>query len=228
MEIKDNIEKISEKIEKVAAKSGRKPNEITLLAASKTRTPQEIKEAYLAGIKIFGENKIQEAREKIPFLSELPIKWHMIGYLQKNKAKYAVKLFKTIQSIDSEELLKEIEKRAVKENKTMDILIEVKLSPEETKHGIFPEKLPFLIEKVFEAEHLKLKGFMTIPPYMKNPENVRPYFIKLRKTKEEMETKFSTYFQHLSMGMTHDFEIAIEEGATIVRIGTAIFGRRNY
>ncbi|WP_456437728.1 YggS family pyridoxal phosphate-dependent enzyme [Desulfurobacterium sp.] len=228
MEIKERVFIIKERMAKAAERAGRKPEEITLLAASKTRTPDEIREAFEAGVKIFGENRVQEARNKIPALSDLPIEWHLIGHLQKNKAKYAVKMFKLIHSVDSISLIEELEKRAAKEHKIQEILIEVKLSPEETKHGCKEEEVPQLIENIFEKEHLKLSGFMVVPPYLENPEEVRPYFRKLREIKEFMEKTFETKFPHLSMGMSHDFEVAIEEGATIVRIGTALFGPRNY
>ncbi|SNR86319.1 YggS family pyridoxal phosphate-dependent enzyme [Desulfurobacterium atlanticum] len=228
MGIKENIEAIKERISNAARRAGRDPEEITLLAASKTRAPQEIREAFNCGIKVFGENRVQEAREKIPALSDLPIEWHMIGHLQTNKVKYAVKMFTLIHSVDSENLIEELEKRAKKEEKIQEVLIEVKLSPEETKHGCKEDEVPFLVEKILEKENLKLLGFMTIPPYVENREEVRPYFAKLREIKEAMERKFGRRFPHLSMGMTHDFEVAIEEGATIVRIGTAIFGPRNY
>jgi len=228
MGIKENIEAIKEQISNAAKRAGRNPEEITLLAASKTRTPEEIREAFNCGIKVFGENRVQEAREKIPLLSDLPIIWHMIGHLQTNKAKYAVKMFDLIHSVDSKNLIDELDKRAKKEGKVQKVLIEVKLSPEETKHGCKENETPFLVEKILEKENLKLLGFMTIPPYVENSEKTRPYFAKLREIKETMEKKFGKTFPHLSMGMTHDFEVAIEEGATIVRIGTAIFGPRNY
>ncbi|OMH40629.1 YggS family pyridoxal phosphate-dependent enzyme [Desulfurobacterium indicum] len=228
MGIKENLMKIQEKITKAAERAGRKPEEITLLAASKTRTPQEIREAFNAGIKVFGENRVQEARDKIPALSDLPIEWHFIGHLQKNKAKYVVKMFELIHSVDSKALVEELQKRADKENKIQKVLIEVKLSPEETKHGCKEGEVPELIDTILSSPNLQLLGFMTIPPYFENAEDVRPYFQRLRNIKEKMEEEFKRNFPHLSMGMSHDFEIAVEEGATIVRIGTALFGPRNY
>ncbi|WP_457568049.1 YggS family pyridoxal phosphate-dependent enzyme [Desulfurobacterium sp.] len=228
MTIKENVEKIKEEIASAARKAGRKPDEIILLAASKTRTPAEIREAFKAGIKVFGENRVQEARDKIPELSDLPIEWHLIGHLQTNKAKYAVRMFDLIHSVDSQTLIDELEKRATKENKIQKVLIEVKLSPEDTKHGCSEKEVPFLTEKILAKQHLKLTGLMTVPPFFENPEKVRPYFSKLRTIKETIEKNFHINLPHLSMGMSHDFRIAIEEGATIVRIGTAIFGPRKY
>ena len=228
MSIKDNVLEVKRRIEAACKRVNRSPEEVILLAASKTRTPSEIVEAFEAGIRVFGENRVQEAMEKIVKLKDLPVEWHMIGHLQKNKAKHAVKLFDLIHSVDSESLALELDKRARSLGKVQRVLIEVKLSPEETKYGCLPEDVKPLVDQILKLDGLRLEGFMTIPPYSENPEDSRVYFSMLREIKTEIEELFSLKLPHLSMGMTNDFEIAIEEGATIVRIGTAIFGKRLY
>lgn len=228
MGIKENVERILERIEKACHEAGRSTDSVKLLAASKTRTPKEIEEAFESGIKLFGENRVQEAKEKIPLLSHLPIQWHMIGHLQTNKVKKALELFDCIQTVDRESLVRELDKRLLSLGRKLPVLIEVKLSPEETKHGCPLEDLERLTELVLSKETLELKGLMTVPPYFEDIDKVRPYFAKLRELKEKLEQSFNVKLPELSMGMSHDFEAAILEGATIVRIGTAIFGERNY
>ena len=228
MGVRENVQKIKERIERACERAGRDPGEVSILAASKTRTPEEIREVFEAGIRLFGENRVQEARDKIPLLSDLSIEWHMIGHLQRNKVKYAVNLFDVVESLDSKELADELEKRLSKLGKKMRVFIEVKLSPEETKHGCSPEEALELAKYVLSLEHLKLEGLMTVPPYFEDLELVRPYFRKLREIRDNLEDALGVNLPHLSMGMSHDFEVAVEEGATIVRIGTAIFGPRNY
>ncbi|SMP04308.1 hypothetical protein SAMN06265339_0217 [Desulfurobacterium pacificum] len=228
MGIKENVLRIFERIERACERSGRDVSLVKLLAASKTRSPEEIKEAFEAGIKLFGENRVQEARDKIPVLSSLPIEWHLIGHLQTNKVKYAVDLFHCIETVDRKSLVDELDKRLSKKGKVMPVLIEVKLSPEETKHGCLPEDVDSLVDYVLSKDTLELKGLMTVPPYFEDLEKVRPYFAQLRDIRDRLEQKFGLQLPELSMGMSHDFEIAIEEGATIVRIGSAIFGERKY
>ena len=228
MTIARNVEEIRKRIVNACERAGRNPEEVQILAATKTRTPEEIKEAFEAGIRLFGENRVQEARDKIPLLSDLPIEWHMIGHLQRNKVKYAVNLFDVVESLDSKELADELEKRLSKVGKRMRVFIEVKLSPEQTKHGCSPEEALELARHVLSLEHLKLEGLMNVPPYFEDLELVRPYFRKLREIRDNLECALGVNFPHLSMGMSHDFEVAVEEGATIVRIGTAIFGERMY
>ncbi len=210
-------------------RAGRNPEEIKLIAVTKTVPTLLIMEAIEAGLRIFGENRVQEARDKIPEIMQRSpatnLSWHMIGPLQKNKARYAVKLFDMIHSVDSKGLAEEINKQAMKAGKIQDILIEVKLSPEETKHGIRPEGLFELLEFTSGLKNLQVRGLMTIPPYSENPEDSRPYFRRLRELLEEANRK-GFPLKELSMGMSGDFEIAVEEGATMVRIGTAIFGER--
>ncbi|MCX7794052.1 MAG: YggS family pyridoxal phosphate-dependent enzyme [Thermodesulfovibrionales bacterium] len=225
----ERVSSVYKRICHAAMRAGRSPEEIKLIAVTKTVPVEKILEAVEAGLRIFGENRVQEARDKIPVIMNkcegLKISWHMIGTLQKNKAKYAVKLFDMIHSVDSEELALEINRQAEKISKIQDILIEVKLSPEETKHGIKPEKLFKLLDFISSLKNLNIKGLMTVPPYSENPEDSRPYFRKLRNLLEEANIR-GFNIKELSMGMSGDFEIAIEEGATMVRIGTAIFGER--
>ncbi len=229
MDIKENVEKIRKIIKETAEKCGRKEDEIILLAASKTQPVEKLVEAYNAGIRYFGENKVQEGIKKIETLSDYrDIHWHLIGHLQTNKAKYAVKYYEMIHSVDRESLIDELEKRASKINKIQDVLIEVNVGKEESKHGVFPENLKDLFEYALQKTHIKVHGLMCIPPYFEDKEKVRPYFRELRELKEDLEKSFNVKLPHLSMGMSHDFDVAIEEGATIVRIGSAIFGERNY
>ena len=228
MTIVKNVEEIKKRIISACERVGRNPKEVQILAATKTRTPKEIEEAFKAGIELFGENRVQEAREKIPVLRELPVEWHMIGHLQTNKVKYAVKLFDVIETVDRQKLVDELEKKLSQIGKVMRVFIEVKLSPEETKHGCDPEEVESLARYILNKERLKLEGLMTVPPYMDNPEDVRPYFRRLREIRDRLQDSLGISLPHLSMGMSHDFEVAVEEGATIVRIGTAIFGERKY
>ncbi len=229
MSLIENISQVFKRISRSAMRVGREPQDIMLVAVTKTVPPERVMEAIEAGLRIFGENRVQEARQKIPEIMkitpDLKISWHMIGPLQRNKVKYAVRLFDIIHSVDSLDLAQEIDKEAKKVKKIQDVLIEVKLSHEETKHGIKPERLFELLEKCSALKNINVRGLMTIPPYSINPEDARPYFRKLRELLEEANSrKFA--LKELSMGMSGDFEVAIEEGATIVRIGTAIFGER--
>lgn len=222
-----NIEKVREKIKKSAEKSGRNPDEIVLVAVSKNKPIEAIKIAYEAGLRIFGENRAQEAREKVEKLKDLDISWHFIGRLQKNKVKYVVSFSELIHSVDSVELLLEIDKRAKKISKLQDILLEVNISGEETKAGFNPDRVDEIVEKALELENINLKGFMTMAPLVENPEEVRWVFKNLRELRDKVAQKYNLKNLELSMGMSNDFEVAIEEGATMVRIGTAIFGRRD-
>ena len=227
--IRENYEKILEIASKSAEKSGRKLDEIIILGASKTQPVEKLIEAYKAGLRYFGENRVQEGIEKIEKLKDFSdIHWHLIGGLQTNKAKYAVKYFELIHSLDRESLADELDKRAKKINKVQEVLIEVNIGEEDTKYGVHPDKLEKLFEYTLEKENLKILGLMCIPPYSENKEDSRRYFAKLRELKEKIESELKINLPHLSMGMSNDFDIAIEEGATIVRIGTLLFGERNY
>jgi hypothetical protein len=224
-----------ERIEGAARKAGRDPKEINLVAVSKTVEVARIKEAIEAGVSILGENYIQEAQKKIeeigrPACTERfgegrPLSWHFIGHLQSNKAKYAIRLFDMIHSLDSHPLAEELNHKAEQANRVINVMIEVNLSKETTKFGTDEDGVLNLAGKIQTLQHLSLEGLMTMPPYFDSPEMSRPYYIALRELKERM-VKEGIPMKELSMGMSHDFEIAIEEGATYVRVGTAIFGLR--
>lgn len=213
-------------------RAGRNPEEVKLVAVTKTVDVEKIMEALNAGLRIFGENRVQEAQKKIQDMrariQDSKIEWHLIGHLQRNKAKYAVQLFDLIHSVDSIGLAEELNRQAEKMGKIQSILVQVKLSEEETKHGIEEEDLLSLIERIRDLKNLRLEGLMTMPPYFEDLEMVRPYFRKLREIRDTINSSHITHhaLRELSMGMSHDFEVAIEEGATLVRIGTAIFGER--
>ena len=227
MAIKENVEKVKQIIKETALKVGRNPEEIILLAASKTQPVEKIVQAYDAGIRYFGENRVQEGIKKIEQLKGFKdIHWHLIGGLQTNKAKYAVRYFEMIHSLDRKPLADEINKRAEKIGKVQDVLIEVNIGEEESKYGVRPSDLEDLFEYCLEKSNINVLGLMCIPPYFEDKEKSRPYFVKLRQIRDKLENIFKVKLPHLSMGMSHDFDVAVEEGATIVRIGTAIFGER--
>jgi len=237
MGIAENLAEVRKRIRDSAIRAGRNPEGIKLVAVSKTVEVKRILEAVNAGVTILGENRVQEAAKKIQdlrfkiqdskFEGQSSVEWHMVGHLQKNKAKVAVQLFDLIHSVDSVELAERLNKYALQIGKRQRILIQVKLSEEETKHGIPEKGLKELVERVQTLNYLNLEGLMTLPPYFEDPEKVRPYFQRLRELRDEMEG-LGYRLPELSMGMSHDFEVAIEEGATMVRIGTAIFGPRHY
>jgi len=226
--IKNNLEKINEKIKKAALKANRNPEDIKLVAVTKTATIEQIKEAISAGIKIIGENKVQEAKEKYQVLSAdiANIEWHLVGHLQTNKVKYAIEIFDLIHSVDSIKLAREIDKRSLQFGMVTNILVEVNVSGEETKYGIKPEEVEPFLKEISEFSGIKVRGLMTIAPIAEDKEEVRPYFRKLRELSEKIENKNikNVKMDYLSMGMTDDFEVAIEEGANMVRIGRGIFG----
>lgn len=223
--IKNNLEIIKEKIKKATLKTNRNPEEIKLVAVTKTATIEQIKEAISAGVKIIGENKVQEAKEKYQILSA-DIDWHLVGHLQTNKVKYAIEIFDLIHSVDSIKLAKEIDKRSLQFGMITNVLVEVNVSGEETKYGIKAEEVEPFLKEISEFSRIKVRGLMTIAPIAEDKEEVRPYFRKLRKLFEKIkiENMKNIRMDYLSMGMTEDFEVAIEEGANMVRIGRGIFG----
>jgi pyridoxal phosphate enzyme (YggS family) len=223
-QIRENLQRVRERIEGAARRAGRDPKDVRLVAVSKTVEVERIREAIDAGVTILGENYVQEAQRKIEQIGK-PVSWHFIGHLQSNKAKYAVNLFEAIHSLDSQSLAEELDRRAERANVRMKVMIEVNLSGEATKFGTEEEKVFQLARRLGELRHLSLEGLMTMPPYVEDPEVNRPYFIQLRTLKEKM-AKEGILLGELSMGMSNDFEVAIEEGATYVRVGTAIFGAR--
>ncbi|OGD13648.1 YggS family pyridoxal phosphate enzyme [Candidatus Atribacteria bacterium RBG_19FT_COMBO_35_14] len=224
--IKNNLEIIKEKIKKAALKANRSPEEIKLVAVTKTAAIEQIKEAINAGVKIIGENKVQEAKEKYHILTA-DTEWHLIGHLQTNKVKYAIEIFDCIQTVDSIKLAKEIDKRSLQFGKTTNVLVEVNVSGEKSKYGIKPEEVEPFLKEISEFSRIRVRGLMTIAPIIEeDKEEVRPYFRKLRELSEEIKSKNinNLKMDYLSMGMTDDFEVAIEEGANMVRIGRGIFG----
>lgn len=227
--IKKLLEEIHKRISDAAKRSGREPGEVFLLGVTKGIDIKRIEEAIDAGLKTFGESRVQEALPKIKTLGK-SASWHFIGHLQKNKVKYIVGEVELIHSVDSIILSEEIDKRSKKRGVVQKILIEVNVSGEKDKFGFPPEEVIRSVEEIRHLENISLCGLMTIPPYSEDPEDSRPYFQKLRELRlEVIETFPDLYeFKELSMGMSNDFEVAIEEGSTIVRIGTAIFGERSY
>ncbi len=219
------LEKIEERILKACQISGRNRNEVLLLGVSKTVKPEVIKKFFQCGLRSFGENRVQEFLEKYDTLKELPIDWHFIGTLQSNKVKYIWDKVSLIHSLDRESAAKELQKRA---KYAVRVLVEVNVGNEETKSGVTQENLKYFVEKLLNYGNIKLEGLMCIPPYFSDPQKTRPYFALLRKLRDDLEKEFSIRLPHLSMGMSEDFEIAIQEGSTIVRIGRALFGERVY
>ena len=226
--ITENLTRVRRRIEQAAARCGRDPTSVRLLAVSKTVSAANVKEAIDAGIHLLGENYIQEAREKIDALMGSPAAWHFIGHLQTNKARFAVELFDLIHSVDSIKLARALDKQARRQGKIQPILIQVNIAEEKSKSGITEDAAPQLIRQVSRCGNLSVRGLMTMPPFFNAPEKVRPYFRALRQlaTRIEAMNIERAAMTELSMGMTGDFEVAIEEGATIVRVGTAIFGER--
>jgi PLP dependent protein len=221
----ENLETIQQRIRAACERAGRDPGSIMLLAVSKTHPPETIRAAADCGQVLFGENKVQEAKAKIP-LCPGRLHWHFIGHLQSNKCRDAVELFAMIQSVDSLPLAREINKRAEAAAKTMPVLLEVNVAGEASKFGYAPDKLLAELQDLKALPRLELQGLMTVPPWAAEPEKVRPHFRRLRELKGQAEAVLGAPLLHLSMGMSDDFEIAIEEGATIVRLGTALFGPR--
>lgn len=231
MSIADNIARIRERIAQAAARSGHSPDSITLMAVSKVVEPERIRQVYLAGIRVFGENRVQEFADKTSAVRDLEnAEWHLIGHLQSNKAKKAVEIFHAIDSLDSLRLAQKLDQAAQQSGKVLPVLIEVNVGGEENKSGVSLDspELEELLRGAEKLEHLQVRGLMTIPPYTEDPEGARPYFIKVRDLRDAIAARRLSRIQMdvLSMGMSHDFEVAVEEGSTCVRVGTAIFGER--
>ena len=239
--IADNVQRVWERMARAAERAGRKADEVTLVAVSKTFPAEAVREACLAGMRHFGENRVQEWEAKQPLLADLDATWHLVGHLQSNKAGRAARLFHSIDSLDRLDLAGKLD-RAVAENlkslnaegaeaqraqsQRLVVLFEVRLAPEETKSGIEEKELPALAEAVLSLPQLDLRGLMSIPPFFDHAERARPYLRRLRELRDELVARLGRPLPELSMGMSHDFEVAIEEGATQVRLGTAIFGAR--
>lgn len=225
MALAENLISIRDRIAAACIRAGREPSSVTLVAVTKGQPPAVVNEAARLGLTLFGENKVQEAKAKIPLCSG-KLRWQMIGHLQSNKCRDAVELFGMIQSVDSVALAQEISKRADQSGRTMPVLLEVNAVGEASKFGYRPEQLLADLAQINALPRLEIHGLMTVPPWSAVAENVRPVFRQIRELKERCEKILGAPLPHLSMGMSGDFEVAIEEGATMVRIGTALFGPR--
>ena len=227
--LKDNLKNVEERVQAACDRAGRKREEVTLIAVSKTKPVEMLQEIYDENIRDFGENKVQELCDKIEKMPK-DIKWHMIGHLQRNKVKYIVDKVEMIHSVDSIRLAETIDKEAEKHGVIANILIEVNVAKEESKFGLMPEEVPEFVEKIAGFPHIRVKGLMTIAPFVENPEKNRTVFADLRKLSVDIAKKNvdNVNVSILSMGMTNDYQVAIEEGATMVRVGTGIFGARDY
>jgi pyridoxal phosphate enzyme (YggS family) len=229
--IYENLQNVRERIARAAEGAGRTAEDVHLVAISKTFPADAVAEAYAAGQRVFGENRVQEAQAKIPQLAgKGGIQWHLVGHLQSNKVRRAVDLFQAIDSVDGLKLLSRLNEAALEAGKLMPVLVQVDLGHEETKFGADAGQIPEILEKAADAKNIVVDGLMTIPPWFDDSEHSRPFFVRLRNLRDSLESQAPGCLgrRHLSMGMSHDFEIAIQEGATMVRIGTAIFGERSH
>jgi len=231
MAIIQNVREIRGRIANAASRAGRNPSDIALMAVTKTHPADLILEAYEAGLRLFGENRVQEFAEKLPKLRSLPgAEWHMIGHLQSNKAGKSAELFSAVDSVDSVRLAQKLNQSAQQLGKKLAVLIEINVGGETAKSGVAPNSIDFeaLLKEGSKFDHLEVRGLMTVPPFTEDPEQARPYFRKLREVRDRIGARNlpGIGMEVLSMGMSHDFEVAIEEGSTCVRVGTAIFGER--
>ena len=225
MDLEANLKTVRHRMEGACARAGREPGSVTLVAVTKGQPPEVVCAAAALGVSLFGENKVQEAKAKIP-LCPGRLRWHMIGHLQTNKCRDAVGLFEMVQSVDSFHLAEELNQRADQAAKTLPILLEVNAVGEASKFGCRPDQLLADLSRINALPKIEIQGLMTVPPWASDPEKVRPVFRQMRELKQRCEQLLGAPLPHLSMGMTGDFEVAIEEGATMVRIGTALFGER--
>jgi pyridoxal phosphate enzyme (YggS family) len=231
MTISDNAEDIRRRIAEAARRAGRQPDEVTLMAVTKTHPPERIREAYAAGIRVFGENKVQEFDGKASAVANMEnAEWHMIGHLQTNKAFRAAELFSALDSVDSIRLAEKLNAAASKLDKKIEVLIELNVGGESAKSGVAPDsaELETILTNASRLQNLRFRGLMTVPPFTEDPEQARPFFRRLRELRDQIAARHlpGVEMRALSMGMSHDFEVAIEEGSTCVRVGTAIFGER--
>ena len=227
-QIKENVARVRERVGAACRRCGRAPDDVKLLAISKTFPPESIRAAYEVGLRDLGENRVQEAKAKRPALADLSITWHLVGHLQTNKAKAARELFHWVHSVDSFRLAQKLDQAAAPGGR-LPILLEVNLGGEESKAGVGAPEIAQLAEQISQLATLEIRGLMVIPPFFDDPEQVRPYFRRLRELAQEIDARgiANVSMRELSMGMSNDFEVAIEEGATIIRVGTAIFGPRS-
>lgn len=228
--IPSRLAEIRDRIANAAGRAGRSPGDVTLIAVSKTHPIDAVRAAAEAGQRDFGENKVQEALQKIAQSADTSLRWHLIGHLQSNKARKAASAAGAIHAIDSVDLLKRVDQAAREAGRTVDVLIQVDLALEDTKHGAPLEEVPAVVHAAAECTAARLIGLMLLPPLVDNPQDARPWFARLRAVRDELLSTGvpAERLRELSMGMSHDFEVAIEEGATMVRVGTAIFGERHY
>jgi pyridoxal phosphate enzyme (YggS family) len=227
--LQKRIAAVQDEVSRAAKAAGRNASEITLIGVTKTHPAATVRLAVQAGLKNIGENRVQEAEEKVNEIGRRSATWHLIGHLQTNKARKAVALFDVIHSIDSSALARRLDRICIEEERdSLPVLIQVNLGAEDTKAGLSEAALPEVANTVAACERLKLIGLMTIPPFFDDPDRVRPYFTRLRELREKLyaDGQFEGEVAHLSMGMSHDFKVAVEEGATMIRVGTAIFGER--
>jgi len=224
--ISDHLESIHARIAEACARANRPVDSVCLLAVSKTYGPEFVRAAAACGQTCFGENRVQEAAAKIP---ECPghLQWHLIGHLQSNKAAQAARLFDWVHSVDSMKVLEALDRHAAEAGRVLQILIQVSVSGERAKSGLAPDAVPDLLERANRLHHVEVRGLMTIPPLSEDPETARPFFRRLRELRDEWATRLGVDLTELSMGMTHDLSVAVEEGATMVRVGTGIFGARS-
>ena len=228
MSVAENVERVQERIHSACRRSGRAVEDVRMIAVSKTKPAESVRQAHAAGLREFGENRVQEAAAKRKELEDLDAVWHLIGHLQSNKAKQACRLFDWVHSVDSLHIAEKIDSAAADLGRKMPVLIEVHLGEEASKFGVEEDDLLRLAEQLGALPSLDLRGLMTLPPFFDDPQDVRPFFRRLRELAARIEARNlpGVHMRELSMGMSHDFEVAIEEGATIVRVGTAIFGER--
>ncbi|MGE0452503.1 MAG: YggS family pyridoxal phosphate-dependent enzyme [Vicinamibacteria bacterium] len=227
--IAGRVAAVRERIARAAERAGRRPEDVTLVAVSKTHPAELVASAFAAGLRDFGENKVQEAEQKLGPLAELRargLRWHLIGHLQSNKAKKAAQIFDVVHSLDGAEIARKLEHYSATLGRTLEVLVQVDLAGEETKHGADEAHLFPLLEVLRGMKALRPRGLMVLPPLLEDPEALRPYFRRLRELRDQALAQDLLLGGELSMGMSHDFEVAIEEGATIVRVGTALFGER--
>jgi len=227
--IAERVAVVRERIARAAARAGRQPREVTLVAVSKTHPPETVREAFAAGLRDFGENRVQEAEGKIAALDDLragDLKWHLVGHLQSNKASKAVRLFDWIHSLDGADLGRKLEQASAQQGRSTPALVQVDLGQEATKFGLEESQLFDVLTALRALSGLRLVGLMTLPPFGEDPESARPFFRRLRELRDQALFQGLLVGSELSMGMSHDLEVAVEEGATLVRVGTAIFGER--
>lgn len=224
--VADNVARVRERIAAAAARAGRGAGDVTLVVVTKTRTPAEVRAAVEAGVALVGENRVQEAEEKIAQLGGLACEWHLVGHLQRNKARAAARLFAMVQSLDSEKLADALERQSAEAGRTLPVLVEVNTSAEDTKFGALPGAAPALAAYAASRPHLRLSGLMTVGPLTADARAIGRAFAALRRLYEDLAPLYGADFKHLSMGMTDDFEMAITEGSNMVRVGRAIFGPR--